>query len=155
MPYTAAERVRNSATELSALWREFLAHENLPPLPQSSCVFMGRVLQSGRNMRHPAQSGSGLLKAPTGIEGFDQITFGGLPQGRPTLVCGGPGCGKTLFGLEFLIRGATQFNEPGVCLSFEETAEELSRNVASLGFDVDRLVASNKLSIDYIFIERG
>jgi circadian clock protein KaiC len=80
-----------------------------------------------------------LRKCPTGIQGLDEITFGGLPQGRPTLVCGGPGCGKTLLGMEFLVRGATKFNEPGVCLSFEETAEELSRNVASLGFDVEKL----------------
>jgi circadian clock protein KaiC len=105
--------------------------------------------------QEPEEVSAGLRKSRTGIRGLDEITFGGLPQGRPTLVCGGPGCGKTLLGMEFLIRGATQFNEPGVCLSFEETAEELSRNVASLGFDVDRLVASNKLSIDYIFIERG
>jgi circadian clock protein KaiC len=105
--------------------------------------------------QEPEKVSAGLPKSRTGIRGLDEITFGGLPQGRPTPVCGGPGCGKTLLGMEFLIRGATQFNEPGVCLSFEETAEELSRNVASLGFDVDRLVASNKLSIDYIFIERG
>src|SRR5690242_10319694 len=105
--------------------------------------------------QEPEEVSAGLRKSRTGIRGLDEITFGGLPQGRPTLVCGGPGCGKTLLGMEFLIRGATQFNEPGVCLSFEETAEELSRNVASPGFDVDRLVASNKLSIDYIFIERG
>ena len=105
--------------------------------------------------QEPEKVPAGLRKSRTGIRGLDEITFGGLPQGRATLVCGGPGCGKTLLGMEFLIRGATQFDEPGVCLSFEETAEELSRNVASLGFDVDRLVASNKLSIDYIFIERG
>lgn len=98
---------------------------------------------------------AGLEKCPTGIQGLDEITFGGLPRGRPTLVCGGPGCGKTLLGIEFLVRGATEFNEPGVCISFEETAEELSRNVASLGFDLDTLVASKKLAIDYVFIERS
>src|SRR5690242_13430770 len=96
-----------------------------------------------------------LPKCPTGIRGLDEITLGGLPRGRTTLVCGGPGCGKTLLGLEFLIRGATQFNEPGVCMSFEETAEELSRNVRSIGFDVDRLIASNKLAIDHVLIERN
>jgi circadian clock protein KaiC len=96
-----------------------------------------------------------LAKCPTGILGLDEITLGGLPRGRPTLVCGGPGCGKTLLGMEFLVRGATEFDEPGACLSFEETAEELARNVVSLGFDVDKLVASKKLAIDYIFIERS
>ena len=64
----------------------------------------------------------GISKCPTGIQGLDEVTFGGLPRGRPTLVCGGAGCGKTLLGMEFLVRGATQFNEPGVCISFEETA---------------------------------
>ncbi len=97
----------------------------------------------------------GLSKCPSGIHGLDEITLGGLPRGRPTLVCGGPGCGKTLLGMEFLIRGAMEFNEPGVCISFEETAEELSRNVASLGFNVDALVESKKLSIDYVFLERS
>src|ERR1017187_2163951 len=91
-----------------------------------------------------------LPKCPTGIHGLDEITFGGLPRGRPTLVCGGAGCGKTLLGLEFLVRGAKDFDEPGVCLSFEETAEELAANVASLGFDVAALVARKKLSIDYL-----
>ncbi len=100
-------------------------------------------------------SGPALPKCPTGIRGLDEITRGGLPRGRPTLVCGGPGCGKTLLGMEFLVRGATQFGEPGVCMSFEETAEELAANVASLGFDVDGLVKSRKLSIDYVLIERS
>jgi circadian clock protein KaiC len=95
-----------------------------------------------------------LPKCPTGIRGLNDITLGGLPRGRTTLVCGGPGCGKTLLGMEFLIRGATEFNEPGVCLSFEETAEELARNVLSLGFNVDGLIASRKLAVDYVFIER-
>ncbi len=97
----------------------------------------------------------GLPKCPTGIHGLDEITFGGLPRGRPTLVCGGAGCGKTLLGMEFLVRGATEFNEPGVCLSFEETAEELASNVASLGFDVAGLVARKKLAIDHVYIERS
>src|SRR4051812_1131697 len=71
-----------------------------------------------------------LPKCPTGIHGLDAITFGGLPKGRTTLVCGGAGCGKTLLGIEFLVRGATEFNEPGVCFSFEESAAELAANVA-------------------------
>src|SRR5664279_5921078 len=90
----------------------------------------------------------GLPKCPTGIHGLDEITLGGLPRGRPTLVCGSAGCGKTLLGMEFLVRGALQFSEPGVCLSFEETAEELTSNVASLGFDLAALAAARKLLID-------
>ena len=96
-----------------------------------------------------------LPKCATGISGLDEVTYGGLPRGRTTLICGGPGCGKTLFGMEFLVRGATQFDEPGVCLSFEETAEELTANASSLGFDVNRLIARKKLAIDYIFLERS
>lgn len=96
-----------------------------------------------------------LLKTPTGIQGFDEITGGGLPTGRPTLICGGAGCGKTLFGMEFLVRGATQFNEPGVFMSFEETNEELIKNVASLGFDLEDLVKNKKLSLDHVHIERS
>jgi circadian clock protein KaiC len=94
-----------------------------------------------------------LEKARTGITGFDEITKGGLPKGRPTIVCGGPGCGKTMFAVEFLVRGATQFREPGVLLTFEETAGEMTRNVASLGFDLEDLSARNRLAIDYVRIE--
>ncbi len=94
-------------------------------------------------------------KTATGIRGFDEITLGGLPRGRPTLLCGGAGCGKTLFGIEFLVRGATDYAEPGVCISFEETADELASNVAPLGFDLDRLIANEKLLIDYIYTERS
>src|SRR5580658_2821321 len=90
---------------------------------------------------------AGLPKCPTGNHGLDEITLGGLPRGRPTLVCGGAGCGKTLLGMEFLVRGATEFDEPGICLSFEETADELAGNVASLGFDLAALIARNKLAI--------
>ena len=95
----------------------------------------------------------GLPKAPTGIPGLDDITRGGLPRGRPTLVCGAAGCGKTLLGMEFLVRGAAEFGEPGVFMAFEETAEELSQNVRSLGFDVDALVARKKLIVDYVHVE--
>ena len=77
-----------------------------------------------------------LEKSPTGIKGLDEITFGGLPKGRPTLVCGNAGCGKTLFSMEFLVRGVLQYNEPGVFMAFEETIDELATNVASLGFDL-------------------
>ena len=97
----------------------------------------------------------GLPKCPTGIHGLDEITLGGLPQGRPILVCGGAGCGKTLLGMEFLVRGATQFGEPGVCLSFEETAEELASNVASLGFDLADLIKRKKLVIDHVNQDRS
>ncbi|MCX6327929.1 MAG: circadian clock protein KaiC, partial [Bacteroidia bacterium] len=96
-----------------------------------------------------------LSKSPTGIQGFDEITNGGLPTGRPTLVCGGAGCGKTLFGMEFLVRGATQFSEPGVFMSFEETNEELIKNVASLGFDLVDLVKNKKIALDHVHIERS
>ena len=96
-----------------------------------------------------------LHKSPTGIQGFDEITGGGLPTGRPTLVCGGAGCGKTLFGIEFLVRGATQFNEPGVLMSFEETNEELIKNVASLGFDLEDLIKHNKIVLDHVHVERS
>jgi len=97
----------------------------------------------------------GLQKEPTGISGFDDITLGGLPKGRPTLVCGSAGAGKTLFAMEFLVRGATVFNEPGVFMSFEETDEELTKNVASLGFDLNALIAEKKLLLDFVFIERS
>ena len=96
-----------------------------------------------------------LPKTPTGIEGFDEITFGGLPTGRPTLICGGAGCGKTLFAMEFLVRGATQFDEPGVFMSFEETKEELVSNVASLGFDLEDLIQKKKIALDHVHIERS
>lgn len=96
-----------------------------------------------------------LAKCPTGIQGLDEVTEGGLPRGRPTLVCGGAGSGKTLLSMEFLIRGITEFDEPGVLLAFEETAEDLAVNVASLGFDVKGLIARNKLAIDYVHIERS
>jgi circadian clock protein KaiC len=96
-----------------------------------------------------------LAKAPTGIRGFDEITGGGLPVGRPTLVCGSAGCGKTLFGIEFLVRGAVEHGEPGVLVSFEENADELTKNVASLGFDLDDLRERKLLFIDHVHVERS
>lgn len=96
---------------------------------------------------------SALPKSPTGIKGLDEISGGGLPRGRTTIVCGGPGCGKTMLGMEFLIRGAQEFNEPGVLVAFEETPQEMERNVASLGFDLKSLVARKKLFLDYVYVE--
>jgi circadian clock protein KaiC len=96
-----------------------------------------------------------LPKCPTGIQGLDEITGGGLPRGRPTLVCGGAGCGKTLLAVEFLVRGAVQFGEPGVFMAFEETEAELKANVASLGFDLAGLVRRKNIVLDYVHIERS
>src|SRR5512140_1115630 len=105
--------------------------------------------------RSTTPSDCGIAKSPTGIDGLDEITGGGLPLGRPTLVCGAAGCGKTLFGMEFLVRGATEFGEPGVFMAFEETADELADNVASLGFDLRKLEREKKLAIDYVRVERS
>ena len=96
-----------------------------------------------------------LAKCPTGIQGLDEITGGGLPRGRPTLVCGGAGCGKTLLAAEFLMRGAVQFDEPGVLLAFEETEAELTANVASMGFDLAQLVRKKMIVLDYVHLERS
>src|SRR5277367_4855215 len=96
---------------------------------------------------------SPLEKTPTGIPGFDEISEGGLPKGRTTIVCGGAGCGKTMLGIEFLVRGAQEYNEPGVLMAFEETPEDISRNVASLGFDIEALANQKKLFLDFISVE--
>ncbi|HET7701676.1 MAG TPA: circadian clock protein KaiC [Candidatus Limnocylindria bacterium] len=100
----------------------------------------------------PSRSRPGLAKAPTGIRGLDEITFGGLPRGRTTLVCGGTGCGKTMLALEFLVRGAA-LGEPGVLMSFEEKAADIAANAASLGFDLDGLVAKKLLAIDFVKVD--
>ncbi len=110
---------------------------------------------SKTNRRNRSNNTAGLQKELTGIPGFDEITGGGLPAGRPTLVCGSAGAGKTLFAMEFLFRGATLYNEPGVFMSFEENDQELVTNVASLGFDLKQLVADKKLILEYVFIERS
>jgi len=112
-----------------------------------------------RSRRPPARSRtisrpSALAKVATGIDGFDEITGGGLPQGRPTLVCGGPGCGKTLFALQFLVHGATH-GESGVFVTFEETEEDLLKNAASLGYDVPGLIERKRLALEYIRVERS
>ena len=111
------------------------------------------------DMTKPAQKNSkenrSLPKAPTGIQGLDEITGGGFPRGRPTLICGSAGAGKTLLATEFLVRGAIEYNEPGVFMAFEETATELAQNVRSLGFDLEKLEKEKKLVIDFVRIERS
>ncbi len=96
-----------------------------------------------------------LPKCPTGIHGLDEITDGGLPRGRPTLLCGGAGCGKTLLATEFLVRGAVTHGEPGVLICFEETRPELEANVASLGFDLADLIRRRKIVVDHVRVERS
>ena len=105
--------------------------------------------------KNSAASHLALAKSPTGIRGLDEITLGGLPRGRPTLVCGRAGCGKTLFAVEFLVHGAIDYDDPGVFIAFEETEEDLTKNVASLGYDLADLSRRKKLTIDYIRVERS
>ncbi len=109
----------------------------------------------GQAEGRPLSSGTQLEKSQTGIKGLDEVTRGGLPKGRPTLVCGGPGAGKTLLASEFLVRGALKFGEPGVFMSFEETSDDLTKNVASLGFKLDDLVAEKMIFLDYVLISRS
>lgn len=111
---------------------------------------MSNILTPNSNADLPA-----LKKTPTGIAGLDEITLGGLPTGRPTLICGAAGCGKTLFSLEFIVRGAMDYDEPGVFIAFEEKAEELATNVSSLGFDLKRLQDEKKLKIDYVHVDKN
>src|SRR6201985_2402911 len=99
--------------------------------------------------------GRGIPQCPTGIQGLDEITYGGLPQGRPTLICGGAGSGKTLLAASFLVNGAQQFDEPGVLMTFEENGEEIASAVASLGFNLPSLIAEGKLFVDCVRIERS
>jgi circadian clock protein KaiC len=101
------------------------------------------------------QAAQTLSKVPTGIVGFDDLTYGGLPAGRPSLICGAAGCGKTLFATTFLVNGATRYGEPGVFMSFEERADDLAANVASLGYDLGGLVAAGHLAIDHVRVERS
>src|SRR2546426_10814763 len=111
--------------------------------------------QTAQKKKASQPSSETLPKASTGIQGLDEITSGGLPKGRPTLVSGGAGSGKTMFGLEFLVRGATEYGEPGVFMSFEETIPDLTKNAASLGFDLDRLVAQKKIFLDHVHVSRS
>ena len=103
-----------------------------------------------------AKAGSLLTigKSPTGIRGLDEVTQGGLPEGRPTLLCGSAGCGKTLFGMTFLYNGAVEYNEPGAFLAFEEQPEDLIKNVGSLNYDIEKLIAEKKLAIDHVQLDR-
>ncbi|HWB90305.1 MAG TPA: circadian clock protein KaiC [Puia sp.] len=96
-----------------------------------------------------------IAKVSTGIEGLDEVTNGGFPQGRPVLICGSAGCGKTLFGIQFLVKGILEHEEPGVFVSFEESVADLTNNVASLGFDLDKLTAEGRLRMDHVRIERS
>jgi circadian clock protein KaiC len=102
-----------------------------------------------------AKAAQAPAKVRTGISGLDEVTLGGLPAGRPTLICGGPGCGKTLLATTFLVNGAVMFNEPGVFMSFEESGDDLVQNVASMGFDLGALVAQKKVTIDFVRLERS
>jgi circadian clock protein KaiC len=94
-------------------------------------------------------------KTPTGISGLDEITGGGFPKGRPALICGSAGCGKTLFAMQFLVKGINDYKEPGVFMSFEESGEDLAQNVRSLGFDLEKLQKENKLRVDHVHVERS
>jgi circadian clock protein KaiC len=94
-------------------------------------------------------------KSSTGVDGLDEITNGGFPKGRPTLICGGAGCGKTLLSMQFLIKGITEYSEPGVFMSFEEPSDDLTLNVKSLGFDLEKLKKSKKLIVDHVRVERS
>lgn len=98
---------------------------------------------------------AGIAKCPTGIRGLDEITRGGLPKGRPTLICGSAGAGKTLLAMEFVVRGARDYGEPGVFVAFEESTEELAANIASLGFDLPAMVDQQQLALDHVRIERS
>ena len=118
-------------------------------VPRRKSAATKRAENGSRPARRP------LAKAPTGIPGLDEITNGGLPRGRPTLLCGGAGCGKTLLAMEFLVRGALEYDEPGVFMSFEETTDDLVENAQSLGFDLRRLSARRRLLLDYVHLERN
>ena len=125
----------------------FVGHSGLAPVQSD------KQMAQANKARHT--SSQTLPKASTGIQGLDEITSGGLPRGRPTLISGDAGSGKTLFGVEFLVRGATQHNEPGVFVSFEESIQDLTKNAASLGFDLNRLVADKKLFLDHVHVQRS
>src|SRR3979409_1655413 len=110
---------------------------------------------SGVGVLPPEPVGRELPKTLTGVQGLDEVTRGGLPKGRPTLVCGGPGSGKTLLALTFLVNGALHYDEPGVLMTFEENLDEMASDVASLGFDLPELISSQMLAVDYVRVERS
>jgi circadian clock protein KaiC len=127
--------------------------KKIPPAPRRKTRSeRGATLAAETTIESPRRT---LPKAPTGIQGLDELTGGGLPLGRPTLVCGGAGCGKTLLAMEFLVRGAVEFGEPGVFMAFEENPSELVTNFGSLGHDLPALIAQKKLAIEFIRVERG
>jgi circadian clock protein KaiC len=142
-------------------FRQYPPHHVANSIGSNGLSISGPLRSSWRNrsMKTNRKSISamrgGLPKARTGIHGLDQITEGGLPKGRPTLICGSAGAGKTLLAVQFLVNGATQHQEPGVLMAFDETVEELSQNASSLGFQLENMIASRKLFIDYVHIERG
>jgi circadian clock protein KaiC len=135
-------------TNHSRLLRE--AIQPVAKLTANGFTHRARETEMSKANRKPSFT---IERTPTGIQGFDEILGGGLPKGGPTLITGGPGCGKTLFGLEFIIRGAERFNEHGAIISFEETAEELARNVASCGIDLMSFIKKKKVAVDYIQID--
>src|ERR1700676_538806 len=114
---------------------------------------MQRFPKKGADRTTAAKAVERLEKAPTGIAGLDEVTLGGLPRGRATLICGSPGCGKTMLGVEFLVNGVRDYGEPGVFVAFEETKDELVVNAASLDFNLDKLVRQGKLAIDHVHID--
>jgi circadian clock protein KaiC len=125
------------------------------PAPHTTAARRTVQAATKPNRTKSSKAPAGIAKCPTGIRGLDDITQGGLPRGRPTLVCGGAGSGKTLLGMEFIVRGIREFGEPGVFMAFEETAEELSKNVASLGFEVEALIRAGSMAVDYVRVERS
>src|SRR3954465_4507242 len=121
--------------------------------PRRSAHRLGEGVTMAKTNGTSKGSSPRLAKVTTGISGLDEITRGGLPRGRPTLVCGGAGCGKTLMAMEFLVRGAMDHGEPGVFMAFEETGDELTANVRSLGFDLEALTAQKKLLVDHVVFD--
>jgi len=118
-------------------------------------AFVDSSMRKTNEPKPRSQENGAIAKTLTGIFGLDEITGGGLPRGRPTLVCGAAGCGKTMLAAEFLVHGAVDFDEPGVFMMFEETAAELTENMRSLGFDLDRLQRQKRISLDYVRVERS
>lgn len=115
----------------------------------------GDVKVKGKNVDGDSSRLNAIQKAPTGVKGFEDITFGGLPKGRPTLVAGGAGSGKTMFAMEFIVHGAMDYGEPGVYVTFEENVNDLKQNFASVGYDLEKLIEEKKIIIDHVFLDRS